>query len=75
MAIDAAFYGKRNGEDCRGRLDYRDDIPNCSNEKVLNTVKILCEDRRSCELEAEPALFGDDICPGVNKYLIVAYSC
>ena len=75
MLIETAFYGKLNGKDCRGDLGYRDDIPDCSNPRALDSVKFLCENRKSCELASEKELFGDDVCPGVNKYLTVTYVC
>lgn len=75
VQILSAFYGKENGKDCRGDLGYRDDIPECSNPRAMDSVKFLCESRKSCDLAAENELFGDDVCPGVNKYLKVIYSC
>jgi len=75
MLILSAFYGKNNGQDCRGDLGYRDDIPDCFNPRALDSVKFLCENRKSCELASEKELFGDDVCPGVNKYLQVTYQC
>jgi len=75
MLILSAFYGKSNGKDCRGDLGYRDDIPDCVNPRALDSVKFLCENRKSCELASEKELFGDDTCPGVNKYLEVTYQC
>jgi len=75
MLILSAFYGKTNGKDCRGDLGYRDDIPDCVNPRALDSVKFLCENRKSCELASEKELFGDDTCAGVNKYLEVTYQC
>lgn len=75
MRIINAFYGKRNGIDCRGDIAYRDDIPDCVNPRALDSVKFLCENRKSCELVSEKEFFGDDVCTGVNKYLEVAYQC
>ena len=75
ISIKSAFFGKRIGTDCRGDLGYRDDIPECNNPRALESVKFLCENHNSCDLAAENVLFGDDVCPGVNKYLEVKYSC
>ena len=75
MKIMNAFFGKEVGKDCRGDLGYRDDIPQCKNPRALDSVRFLCENRKSCELAGESAFFGDDACPGVNKYLVVTYSC
>ena len=75
MRIYKAFYGKKTGEDCRGRLPYKDSVPNCIHKTAFDSVHYLCNGRHSCDLVAESALFGEDPCPGVNKYLEVKYSC
>merc|ERR1712023_258414 len=53
MLINNAFYGKKNGIDCRGDIPYKDDIPDCVNPRALASVKFLCENRKSCELVSE----------------------
>ena len=75
MQIHQAFYGKRNGHDCRGPISYRDTVTDCMKNTAFDSVHYLCNGRQSCDLAAESALFGDDPCPGVNKYLEVQYSC
>eukprot|EP00795_Rhopilema_esculentum_P014410 gene14410-5464_t len=75
MQIHHAFYGKRNGQDCRGHIRYRDSVADCIKNTAFDSVNYLCNGRQSCDLAAEHALFGEDPCPGVNKYLEVKYSC
>eukprot|EP00794_Sanderia_malayensis_P003319 gene3319-3804_t len=75
MRIHEAFYGKRNGQDCRGSISYADSVPDCSKKTAYDSVHYLCNGRQSCDLSSESRLFGDDPCPGVNKYLEVRYSC
>ena len=75
IAIHSAFFGKPAGMDCRGKLNYRDDIPECSNPRALETIKMLCENQKSCEIASESSLYGKEECPGVNKYLKVTWAC
>jgi len=75
ISILSAFYGKKSGKDCRGELGYRDEIPECNNPRALDTVKLLCENQKSCAITAESGMFGKEECPGVNKYLQVDYIC
>jgi hypothetical protein len=46
----------------------------CHSETSLFVVRNLCEGRTTCSVSASYTLFGDP-CVGVNKELIVSYSC
>ncbi|KAF4520095.1 hypothetical protein B566_EDAN010324 [Ephemera danica] len=43
--------------------------------KVSNTVVEACQKKRSCKFHTSPKTFGGDPCPGVRKYVEVAYKC
>ncbi|XP_002169231.4 uncharacterized protein LOC100215668 [Hydra vulgaris] len=75
IKINSVFYGKKVGKDCKGDLNYRDDIPECSSTRALDIIKLTCEKKKKCEVESNSAMFEDDLCPGVNKYLEVKYRC
>ncbi len=75
IKVKTAFYGKKNGQDCHGKLPYKDDSPTCSALDAKYNVEKSCEGRRFCLLHANEAEYGRSLCPNVNKYLSVSYFC
>ncbi|KAF5303888.1 hypothetical protein FQR65_LT08082 [Abscondita terminalis] len=41
----------------------------------LQTVVEVCQKKRQCKFKSSPKTFGGDPCPGVRKYVEVAYKC
>merc|ERR1719341_105883 len=51
---------------------------NCNIREALRTVEELCQSKHSCSIVTSPTSFGVsayDPCPGVRKYIEVAYKC
>ncbi|XP_049820386.1 protein eva-1 homolog C isoform X6 [Aethina tumida] len=42
---------------------------------LLQTVVEACQKKRQCKFQTNPKTFGGDPCPGVRKYVEVAYKC
>ncbi|KAL1138843.1 hypothetical protein AAG570_008905 [Ranatra chinensis] len=42
---------------------------------LLQTVVEACQKKRACKFHTSPKSFGGDPCPGVRKYVEVAYKC
>ncbi|KDR12374.1 hypothetical protein L798_13668, partial [Zootermopsis nevadensis] len=42
---------------------------------ALQTVVEACQKKRQCKFQTSPKTFGGDPCPGVRKYVEVAYKC
>ncbi|XP_068916213.1 protein eva-1 homolog C isoform X8 [Tenebrio molitor] len=42
---------------------------------LLQTVVEACQKKRQCKFKTSPKTFGGDPCPGVRKYVEVAYKC
>ncbi|XP_018578877.1 protein eva-1 isoform X2 [Anoplophora glabripennis] len=42
---------------------------------LLQTVVETCQKKRQCKFQPNPKTFGGDPCPGVRKYVEVAYKC
>ncbi|KAJ9586517.1 hypothetical protein L9F63_019843, partial [Diploptera punctata] len=42
---------------------------------LLQTVVEACQKKRQCKFQTSPKTFGGDPCPGVRKYVEVAYKC
>ncbi|KAF6205630.1 hypothetical protein GE061_019803 [Apolygus lucorum] len=51
------------------------DPPNSLQYSLLQTVVEACQKKRSCKFQTSTKSFGGDPCPGVQKYVIVAYKC
>jgi len=77
LAITKAFWGRISDKVCPS--DDGDPVTDCDgSEDTLPLVKGYCEGKRECKLEARHTLLqknGTHHCPGVNKYLIVNYTC
>ena len=70
-----AFYGKKSGKDCRGILPYKDEAPTCSALDARSNVQNSCDGKQTCLLFADDNIYGKSLCPNVNKYLYLTYSC
>ena len=75
IQIQDAFYGKQIGEDCHGKLPYKDDSPTCSALDARANVEESCNKKQSCLLTADENVYGKSLCPHVNKYLRFEYAC
>ncbi|KAK4871559.1 hypothetical protein RN001_015683 [Aquatica leii] len=49
--------------------------PNALQYSLLQTVVEVCQKKRQCKFKSSPKTFGGDPCPGVRKYVEVAYKC
>ncbi|XP_068086161.1 uncharacterized protein [Anabrus simplex] len=47
----------------------------CLWPQALQTVVEACQKKRQCKFQTSPKTFGGDPCPGVRKYVEVAYKC
>ena len=70
-----AFYGKRSGESCLGPLAYKDEAPTCSALDARANVQASCDGKQTCLLFADDNIYGKSLCPNVNKYLHLRYTC
>ena len=75
IKINYAFYGKKSGRDCRGPLPYKDESPSCSALDAKSNVKSSCDGKQTCLLFADDNIYGKSLCPNVNKYLYLTYTC
>lgn len=75
IKIHNAFYGKRTGEDCKGKLPYKDDSPTCSALDARENVEKSCNNKQTCLLFSDENIYGKSLCPHVNKYLSLTYTC
>lgn len=75
IKVHDAFYGKRSGEDCKGKLPYKDDSPTCSALDAKENIEKSCNTKQTCILFADDNIYGKSLCPHVNKYLHVSYTC
>ncbi|XP_060516203.1 uncharacterized protein LOC132695763 [Cylas formicarius] len=54
------------------------DIPEHTTCLLPNTVQTVieaCQKKRQCKFQTSPTTFGGDPCPGIPKYVEVAYKC
>lgn len=77
IAVLSAFWGRVSDKICPS--DDGDPVTDCEgSDETLPLVKQYCETKNQCKLEAKHSLLqknGSHHCPGVNKYLIVNYTC
>lgn len=77
IAVNAVFWGRKRADVCPS--DDGDTQLDCDTApETEGIVKNFCEGKESCELEARHTSMqkkGSVHCPGVNKYLIVNYTC
>ncbi|GLH02818.1 Uncharacterized protein GBIM_08783 [Gryllus bimaculatus] len=51
------------------------DLSDGAQYSLLQTVVEACQKKRQCKFQTSPRTFGGDPCPGVRKYVEVAYKC
>ncbi|PSN55238.1 hypothetical protein C0J52_19875, partial [Blattella germanica] len=51
------------------------DLSDGAQYSLLQTVVEACQKKRQCKFQTSPKTFGGDPCPGVRKYVEVAYKC
>jgi len=77
IAITHAFWGRVSDKVCPS--DDGDPVTDCEGaEETLDLVRGYCEGKPGCTLQARHQYLqknGTHHCPGVNKYLIVNYTC
>jgi len=77
IAIMDAFWGRLSDRICPS--EDGDPNINCANDQSTTPIlKKLCDDKVFCEIPARHTVLqnpGTSHCPGVNKYLIVNYTC
>lgn len=77
IAITYAFWGRTSDKICPS--DDGDPVTDCEGaDETMKLVQQHCETKDECQLEARHNKLqnnGTHHCPGVNKYLIVNYTC
>jgi len=77
IAITHAFWGRTSDKICPS--DDGDPVTDCEGaDETMGLVQKYCETKDECELQAKHSKLqknGTHHCPGVNKYLIVNYTC
>ncbi|XP_022915138.1 protein eva-1 homolog C isoform X4 [Onthophagus taurus] len=82
ILIQVAQYGKSapsNG--LCGRREVDDGTagsclwPKALQYSLLQTVVEACQKKRQCKIDTSPETFGGDPCPGMQKYVEIAYKC
>jgi len=77
IAITNAFWGRTSDKVCPS--DDGDPVTDCQGSRdTKGLLRASCENKRKCQLEARHAILqkpGSHHCPGVNKYLVLRYSC
>lgn len=72
-----AFWGRLSDKICPS--EDGDPVTNCANDQSTTPIlRKLCDDKVFCEIPARHMVLqnpGTAHCPGVNKYLIVNYTC
>uniref|UniRef100_T1JAU7 SUEL-type lectin domain-containing protein n=1 Tax=Strigamia maritima TaxID=126957 RepID=T1JAU7_STRMM len=53
----------------------QNDSVNCLSASSLQTVVDSCQEKKTCRIQTSPETFGSDPCPGIRKYVEVAYKC
>ena len=73
--IVSADYGRTDMYECGDQSSHANVDTSCtSEESTTQIVKELCQDKRSCFLEAVNSLYGNP-CGGTYKYLEVQWTC
>ena len=79
ITVRSALFGRRvpGSVLCLHETNYGANLKtDCDTSADQDTAKVqqLCNNRTSCNVEAEPSVFGDP-CYGTSKYLRITYSC
>ena len=67
-----AMFGRTENVTCGGHPLYSEP---CTNINATQNIKLLCNNRKNCSAYAVSEMFGQDPCPGINKYMKVSYTC
>ncbi|CAG9816980.1 unnamed protein product [Phaedon cochleariae] len=84
ISIEIAQYGKaaptktlcgtRSTPTAASRTSYSYNV-SCLWPNAIQTVVEACQKKRQCKFQTNPKTFGGDPCPGIRKYVEVAYKC
>ncbi|XP_044256919.1 uncharacterized protein LOC123006471 isoform X6 [Tribolium madens] len=84
ISIEIAQYGKsapskslcgpKTTQSSISKTSYNYNV-SCLWPNSLQTVVEACQKKRQCKFKTSPKTFGGDPCPGVRKYVEVAYKC
>ncbi|KAL1493471.1 hypothetical protein ABEB36_011517 [Hypothenemus hampei] len=82
IAVQLAQYGKSTStkslcakSTSTSLLPIFDESKVCILPKSMQTVVEACQKKRQCKFQTSPITFGGDPCPGIPKYVEVAYKC
>ncbi len=73
LAISGAFYGWLNNTTCVQH--HGGTHSNCSHMWATNIVSQKCLRKQQCDITADIATFGGDLCPGISKHAQINYDC
>ncbi|KAM5281016.1 protein eva-1 homolog C isoform 5-T5 [Ctenodactylus gundi] len=76
ISVQSAFYGQ-DYQMCSSQqpASQREDSLTCVAPTTLQKVLDECQNQRACHLLVNSRVFGPDLCPGSNKYLLVSFKC
>ncbi|XP_006862591.1 PREDICTED: protein eva-1 homolog C isoform X2 [Chrysochloris asiatica] len=76
ISVQSAFYGQ-DDQMCSSKqpVSQRKDSLPCVASTTLQKVLDECQNQRACHLLVNSRVFGPDLCPGNNKYLLVSFKC
>ena len=69
--IISAVYGRTDRATCHHQSIH---TVQCLDNNSLPIIRDLCENNKSCQVNANNGLYGDP-CPGTYKYLNVTFQC
>ncbi|XP_058517693.1 protein eva-1 homolog C isoform X3 [Ochotona princeps] len=72
ISVQSAFYGQ-DFQMCGSQQ--KEDHLACVAPTTLQKVLDECQNQRACHLLVNSRVFGPDLCPGSNKYLLVSFKC
>ncbi|XP_076261457.1 uncharacterized protein LOC143197137 isoform X2 [Rhynchophorus ferrugineus] len=83
ISVQIAQYGKSASSHrlCNSKststslAPYMSDTTVCLLPNTIQTVVEACQKKRQCKFQTSPTTFGGDPCPGIPKYVEVAYKC
>ncbi|XP_055949936.1 protein eva-1-like [Argiope bruennichi] len=77
ISISQAEYGQPAAGhiQCLEKREGRQHHPHCSPQDVREGIQSSCRERQKCHLKISSSLLKEDPCPGVQRYLNVAFKC
>ncbi|XP_030748807.1 protein eva-1 homolog C-like isoform X2 [Sitophilus oryzae] len=82
ISVQIAQYGKSSSHGlCSSKQMPSSLVPDVPQQTVcllpntIQTVVEACQQKRQCKFQTSPTTFGGDPCPGLPKYVEVAYKC